>query len=421
MTLKNFILQTGLNSDDGDHDLLRRQIIKDNFSRGRMLASCIIIFDTLLIAADVIVWLVNPDQSFLFDVYLLMYALMVLGALFVLLLTRKPVETSQMTQRWLRRHELITTVMVIFLMTWGSIISLLDQQLYGEVTVFMVNVVICSVVILLSWRRMLLSFALALAILIIGLAFAQPDSNVLLGHYINITIFVIVAWIASRLIYGFYRRDFASRIALTQANQKLNDEILANQDINEKLTHANFQLHQLSLIDELTGIANRRGLRNFISQVFERTDQPARQMSVIIFDIDLFKQYNDRYGHPSGDQVLVRIANVLSSAISSQLEIAARWGGEEFIFLSFDQQDLDVSQLAEKLRRQVESLGIPHAASDVADHVTISVGTSQMTVKAQTDISSVIEAADIAMYKAKEQGRNQVVNDNMPGNRVDAV
>lgn len=212
------------------------------------------------------------------------------------------------------------------------------------------------------------------------------------------------------MLYLDYCRDLAGNLALKRANEQLELKSIQNQQINEKLIQANFQLKQLSLIDELTEIANRRGLRNFISQIFEQHDYPITRLAVIVFDIDNFKLYNDHYGHPAGDQVLTAVAAVLTSMVRSPLEFAARWGGEEFIFLAFDIDETELAVRAEEIRQKVERLGIAHDYSAVSPVITVSIGTSIRPLSDPAEISTIIEAADIAMYIAKEEGRNQVSN-----------
>jgi diguanylate cyclase (GGDEF)-like protein len=215
-------------------------------------------------------------------------------------------------------------------------------------------------------------------------------------------------FLSSRLLYSSYCRDLASNLALISANEQLETKSGQIQQINDKLIHANFQLRQLSLVDDLTGIANRRGLRNFISQVFEQSDFEIDKLAVIILDIDNFKLYNDNYGHLAGDQVLSAIAGVLEGLIRPPLEIAARWGGEEFIFLSFNISADSLADLAEKIRRQTESLGIPHTFSPTTPVITISVGTCLKPISSASEVAPIIEAADNALYIAKRKGRNQV-------------
>ncbi len=178
--------------------------------------------------------------------------------------------------------------------------------------------------------------------------------------------------------------------------------------IAEKLNFANQQLQKLANSDGLTGLANRRYFDNYFQQEWKRLSREQGVVSLIMSDVDYFKNYNDTYGHQLGDECLRRIATVLKEAIKRPADLAARYGGEEFIIL-LPNTDLEGAiYLAKEIRLTIESLDIPHINSDASNCVTVSLGVAS-TLPNITNLSqTLIATADKILYKAKSAGRNCV-------------
>ena len=162
-------------------------------------------------------------------------------------------------------------------------------------------------------------------------------------------------------------------------------------------------MHDFAVHDALTGIYNRHGINEILSQELKEFKRDKKEFSVIFFDIDLFKKVNDIYGHDIGDYVLENIANLVSIEIRSS-DIFARWGGEEFIIFLPNTNISNSIDIAEKLRKIIEE----HAFSNV-DSITCSFGVTQL--QEQDDKTSFLKRVDELLYKAKENGRNCVVSD----------
>ncbi len=168
-------------------------------------------------------------------------------------------------------------------------------------------------------------------------------------------------------------------------------------------------LRGLAFIDSLTGVANRRRMDEYLSDEFRRAARNNSPLSVIMLDVDFFKQFNDTYGHQDGDFCLKRIANAIKACLNRPADLVARYGGEEFAIILPDTAFGGAMKLAEEIRKHVENLAIPHSASPQAPHVTLSLGVSN--AQAYTGISdrTLLAQADEALYQAKQQGRNRVV------------
>lgn len=170
------------------------------------------------------------------------------------------------------------------------------------------------------------------------------------------------------------------------------------------------RLQQLSRMDALTGLPNRRHFQQYLQQAWQRASHDQTPMSILMLDVDHFKRYNDLYGHPAGDLCLQRVAQAMQDSLRRPDDLVARYGGEEFIAV-LPHADAEVARLAaERVRQAVAGLCIPHEASPTAAVVTLSVGVA--TVQAGQHgltAADLIAQADAALYQAKTAGRNQVV------------
>lgn len=175
------------------------------------------------------------------------------------------------------------------------------------------------------------------------------------------------------------------------------------------LRHQAVELRSKSYADGLTGIPNRRRFDEHAEEVFRLAKRNNTPLSLIMIDIDFFKQYNDRYGHLTGDQCLIEVAAALVKVPKRPLDLVARWGGEEFIVILPDTSPDGAKKLATAMKDAVMSLGIAHSLSLASDHVSISLGVAtHLSVIQATHLEEIIHLADLALYEAKKTGRNRV-------------
>jgi diguanylate cyclase (GGDEF)-like protein len=175
-----------------------------------------------------------------------------------------------------------------------------------------------------------------------------------------------------------------------------------------ELKIARDELFLLSNIDKLTGISNRRAIEAYFEKEVRRAIRMDRIIGVLMIDIDFFKAYNDHFGHVAGDGCLSRLAGTLNSALLRPGDMVGRYGGEEFLCVLPEVQKEGISFVAEKLRKTVEDLAIPHPYSSIANHVTVSIGAYSTVPQKNLPYVSIIEKVDAALYRAKESGRNRV-------------
>jgi diguanylate cyclase (GGDEF)-like protein len=179
---------------------------------------------------------------------------------------------------------------------------------------------------------------------------------------------------------------------------------------NAELERANRMLQSLSYVDALTGVPNRRHFDELLDQEWRRALRDESSMCVILIDVDLFKAFNDNYGHQSGDDCLKHVAVEVSGVLRRGGDLAARYGGEEFGVVLPATEAPGALVVAEDMRRRVEGLKVPHKGSPFKV-VTISLGVKALRPGPQDTPETILAAADRALYRAKETGRNRVVMD----------
>jgi two-component system chemotaxis family response regulator WspR len=184
--------------------------------------------------------------------------------------------------------------------------------------------------------------------------------------------------------------------------------LLAIEDITER-KKVEEKLKLIASLDGLTGIANRRRFENTINLEWRRAMRSENPISLIMVDVDYFKNYNDTHGHLAGDSCLKKIARTITNSIKRAGNFAARYGGEEFVVILPATNAEGAYLFAESLRQKIENLNIEHNKSKVGKNVTVSLGVSTAAPKKGSTHVKLLSLADKALYEAKQGGRNRVV------------
>ncbi len=245
----------------------------------------------------------------------------------------------------------------------------------------------------------------------------QPETQVIVvtSHAsLDTAITALRAGAYDYLVKPFEELDMISNVAfraidkssLIQENQNLLDQL---QEKNDQLISANKALKELAVRDGLTGLYNHRYFQEALTVEVLRCKRHDRGFSLLFLDIDHFKHYNDTNGHPEGDVALKTVSDLISSRLRAS-DMLARYGGEEFIALLPEACPETAREIAESIRALIEEHPFPGEESQPLKQLTISVGTSTFNVDG-TDGSTLLEAADRRLYKAKDLGRNKVCCD----------
>lgn len=185
-------------------------------------------------------------------------------------------------------------------------------------------------------------------------------------------------------------------------------DITERKDTEQKLIELQKQLEELSFKDGLTGVFNRRMFDSVMEVEWANAKRNRQPLSLIMLDIDYFKQYNDYYGHIQGDECLKRVANVLACVATRSRDFFARYGGEEFILVLPETDEAAAFKIAERCRNVIFKAQIPHEKSLVSQLLTISIGISTITPTRNDEAIKFIATVDKQLYVAKEKGRNSI-------------
>ena len=182
--------------------------------------------------------------------------------------------------------------------------------------------------------------------------------------------------------------------------------------LTRKLDEANRELTRLSAVDGLTGIANRRSFDEALQREWRRAARKGSPVSLLIADVDYFKDFNDGYGHQRGDDCLKKVAHVIAGRLRRPTDLAARYGGEEFVVVLPETDESGAVEVAEGMRRAVEAESIRHDFSAVAPFLTISIGVASMIPERNDEdgFRDLLAQADTALYRAKRAGRNRCLS-----------
>lgn len=220
---------------------------------------------------------------------------------------------------------------------------------------------------------------------------------------------VLLLWVGAM----FSRR---LRAELTEQARLQAEVNAANQALEEKVSQrtaeleaANRQLQALSATDGLTGLANRRSFDQAWEQEWQRAVRQGLPLAVAMVDVDQFKAYNDHYGHQMGDLCLKIVAQTLAHAVQRAGELVARYGGEEFVVILPGLSGDEAWAAMERIRAAMQEQGLPHAKADQTGVVTLSIGVASCVPQQGSHAAELVKAADVAMYQAKQQGRNRVL------------
>jgi diguanylate cyclase (GGDEF)-like protein len=198
------------------------------------------------------------------------------------------------------------------------------------------------------------------------------------------------------------------RNQLKEQTQLLQQEIKNRLAVEEALQKANYELERLNKIDGLTLLANRLYFDEYLESNWRQMQREAALLSLIICNVDLFKLYNETYGHHQGDESLQKIAQAITRAVKRPADLVARYGGEEFSILLPKTDASGAITVAKHIQRELQGMAIPHSRSP-QNHLTISIGVSIVEPQPQLEPEVLVATAEQALYQAKQEGRNRII------------
>ncbi len=300
---------------------------------------------------------------------------------------------------------------LVILLTPAFIFSILLNYFLIFVMIMLIYTLYVNIIALARKHKQALGFMIAYIVLMIAFLndtlYGMEVINT--GYY---SAFGVMAFIAIQVVVLSLRFTNAFRtidnqvLELNSHREKLEDLV---KERTKELESANAQLRQLSTIDALTQIPNRRRLDEYINTEWSRLKRDGKPMSIIMLDIDFFKKYNDHYGHQMGDDCLIKVAKTLKNSVHRPADLVARYGGEEFCVVLPNTPVEGAEIIATMMLVNIQDLKIPHEKSEAMSVVTISIGVAEMTPSNENNPGDLMKLADKRLYGAKTTGRNRVV------------
>lgn len=216
---------------------------------------------------------------------------------------------------------------------------------------------------------------------------------------------------AAKLVSSGQSRDHVS----VKTDDEIGELAGSFNAMSDRLVEVTNRLGRLSSIDSLTQVPNRRFFDEVLETEWKRWRRSGDPLSLVLLDIDFFKQFNDTAGHQAGDNCLKQVAAILSSRVRRSGDLLARYGGEEFVLLLPNTDTSGAYHFAEELRSSIEQALIPHPGTETQGIVTISLGVANLAKGQKATAEDLISMADAAMYGSKRAGRNRVTQ-YQPGN-----
>lgn len=381
-----FLKKPNLNLTEDQNATVIHDINVTNFARMKLILIIFIIVEILFILFNDIPYLINPSSNVIWNdsKYFILHLLNVLVSFIGIILIKLLTKYSKNKFRLM--NKLLIPTLTTLILSSMAIINALDQAKPGNVSsVFIVNLIIFSAVIMLRFPLNLAVYSIPFLAYLSGLVIFQNDTHLLITNIINGFIFFLAIILISTEIYNSNYEKITQNIILREINSKLN---------------------YISSHDPLTELLNRRSFSNQVSEKMRIIGESKKIATLILIDVDHFKHVNDKFGHPVGDIVLKEVSNIIIKHIKTT-DLATRWGGEEFLIFLFQTSINEAYALAENIRLEIQNKVIE--ADKFQIQITASFGISLLKDNFSNSFDTSFKAADVALYKAKNQGRNQIV------------
>jgi len=387
--MKSIFKKSMPESDRAEYHL---SISKINVARAKITAALIIALEVLML---VVHYLMHRENLFEkpYIYYGSMYVLLLLFMIgFLAAFMRLGADVAKNSSR----IRAVGTLFIGFVLLWCAGISLLDQLSNGQVIVYTIAVISIAIMPVIKPHVLFFVYFVVHVLFLIAMPYFQESKQLIYGNSVNSTAFVVIACAIAYMRYQKQVEDFINKKTILQKNEEL-------KRINKQLQEANQKLEMISKTDGLTGITNRLSFESVLRDEWDNCMQHSTPLSLIMIDIDYFKEYNDHYGHPAGDRCIKLIANLLTMYAKDPTYKVARYGGDELIIVLPYTDKEKAWNLAEQIRKGVEEKALPHMYSEAAKHVTISLGVNTVVPSDNVSIEEFIRNTDQALYKAKER------------------
>lgn len=259
---------------------------------------------------------------------------------------------------------------------------------------FLVGLIAGSTSTMVSSR---VSFVTFVTPILVPIMMRYLEDDTIPARVIAMSIAIYIGFLM--VVYSTNRRLIIENITL----------LIQQRQLNMELARFNQKLNVVSITDDLTGLANRRYFQERLIADWNRAKRAKLPLTLMLIDIDHFKECNDRYGHLYGDECLKEIGKTLATLVRRKTDLAVRYGGDEFIILHFNTSIEESINFAQRLVATVKKLKLKNENSPIHPYISLSVGIANMIPEAHEDYETLFERADKALYDAKAKGRDCIV------------
>jgi len=377
---------------EADKNILESILTYCNIQRLRIISWLLILINLTLIFIQ-LAYIGKIDQPRILEIapYIMTLRIVLLvSSVAFLFVTRLPFPDA--IKRFHHFYE--SGYIILNLITYAILYSLIHSVGPGIASSYLMAVLVSATFLYLKWSKSILIYGFSWIVFSVMVWRFQPDWILAFSAIINGSVVTILALVMSQIIYVNRVKEFLN----LQTIELQKEELAASNDLLEKLSY----------LDALTNIPNRRFLDEFLHREWRlAVREHGLQLSLIMVDIDQFKQLNDTFGHQNGDDILVNIATTLSRTVKRPGDLFARYGGEEFAAILPKTDLIGARRIAEQMLQAVERLDISHPFSSNG-RLTISIGLACIKPNDKELPETLIEAADKALYQAKKAGGNRV-------------
>lgn len=365
-----------------------KELTKRNLSTGHIVLSFVTVFELINL---VFVCITSVDKVYRVF-YIVLYSTLFLasvGTLFLIIRFKKSINKSYKTASY------FVYLYLIFLMLWSVIKTFVDFTYRGYIINFFVTLIGCSCLILLKPKISAIFLSSYYTISMVSLLL---DDRKLLDVYflMNMAFITIIAMIVSLIRYFDLVKEYKFQLRIIKQNRDL-------KYMNKMLNKLNLELKRISETDRLSELYNRWYLDTKLNEVWENCLKEAKTLTVLMIDIDDFKQINDKYGHFTGDECIRKVAKILLKYTTPLAAFCFRFGGEEFLILMPGCQLEEAYKISEMIRRDINSLNIKRDMK-----ISISGGICSVTPNSKMNPEEIVHRADKALYNAKAKGKNMI-------------
>lgn len=368
----------------------RKELAKRNLSTGHIVLIFIIAFELINL---IFVFITNEIDRFHKIFYIVLYLTLFfisIGTLVLIGRFKKGINKS------FKKASYLVYSYLVFIMLWTIIKTLIDFIYHGYIINFFITLIGCSCLVFL--RPKVSAVFLSSYYIISMISLAVFDNRKLLDVYffVNMAFITVIAIIISLVRYFSLVKEYKFQLKIMKQNRDL-------KYMNKTLNKLNLELKRVSETDRLSELYNRWHLDTKLKEVWENCLSEEKILTVLMIDIDDFKQINDKYGHFAGDDCIRKISKILLKYAKPLSAFCFRFGGEEFLILMPGCQADEAYKIAEMIRRDISSLKLKHGMQ-----ISISGGICSIVPSGKTKPEELIHRADKALYYAKAKGKNMI-------------